>query len=138
MLYQRESLIKLIKADIVKVMKFPAKVLRPIRDYLVAMQKRLEKRRRSIVAEDPFSHRARVNDNAPDADAAEISGHDRAEALRDEVDRRLITIRKALTKIKLGKYGLCEKCRRMIDTDRLAVNPTAELCIACEKKKRKQ
>jgi DnaK suppressor protein len=121
-----------------RVIKFPAKVLRPIKDYLMAMQKRLEKRRRNIVAEDPFSDSSRVNDNAAsDADAAEISGHDRAEALRDEVDRRLITVRKALTKIKLGRYGLCEECGKMIDTDRLAVNPAAELCMKCEKKKRK-
>jgi DnaK suppressor protein len=121
-----------------RVIKFPAKVLRPIKDYLLAMQKRLEKRRRNIVAEDPFSDSSRVNDNAAsDADAAEISGHDRAEALRDEVDRRLITVRKALTKIKLGRYGLCEECGKMIDTDRLAVNPAAELCMKCEKKKRK-
>lgn len=122
-----------------KMIQFPAKVLRPIRDYLLAMQKRLERRRRVIVAEDPFSDSSRVSDNAAsDADAAEISGHDRAEALRDEVDRRLIIIRKSLTKIKFGRYGQCEKCKKMIDTDRLAANPTSELCMSCEKKRKKK
>jgi DnaK suppressor protein len=126
------------KGTMRSMIKFPAKVLRPIRDYLLATQKRLERRRKDIVAEDPFSDASRVNDNAAsDSDAREISGHDRAEALRDEVDRRLITIRKALTKIRLGRYGLCENCGKMIDTDRLAVNPTAELCIKCEKKRKK-
>ncbi|MCH7951441.1 TraR/DksA C4-type zinc finger protein [Patescibacteria group bacterium] len=118
-----------------KLIQFPARILRPLRNYLLAAQKRLERRRHNIVAEDPFSDSSRVNDNAAsDTDAAEISGHDRAEALRNEVDRGLITVRKALTKIKLGKYGQCERCKKMIDTDRLAVNPTAELCMSCEKK----
>lgn len=119
------------------VIKFPVKVLKPIRDYLLATQKRLVRRRRNIIAEDPFSDTSRVNDNAAsDTDAAEVSGHYRAEALRNEVDRGLITIRRALTKIRLGKYGLCEKCGKMIDTDRLAVNPAAELCMKCEKKRK--
>lgn len=123
--------------NITRVIKFPVKVLKPLRDYLVSQQRRLERRKGNLIREDPFSDSSRVNDNAAsDAEAAEISGHDRIEALRGEMDRRLITIRKALTKIRLGKYGLCEECGRMIDTDRLAVNPTAELCIRCEQKKR--
>ncbi|MBI4999343.1 TraR/DksA C4-type zinc finger protein [Candidatus Gottesmanbacteria bacterium] len=34
-------------------------------------------------------------------------------------------------------YGICERCGKMIDTDRLAVMPAAELCLECEKKKEK-
>jgi RNA polymerase-binding transcription factor DksA len=37
--------------------------------------------------------------------------------------------------VKLGKYGICEKCGKMIDTDRLAINPEATTCIDCEKDK---
>ncbi len=114
----------------------PKNILKPMKNYLVSMQKRLERRRTKLDSEDPFSDTDRVNDNAAtDADAAEISGHDRVEALRQEVDRRLITIRKTLTKMKFGKYGLCESCGKMIDTDRLAINPTAELCMRCAKKR---
>jgi len=121
-----------------RVMAFPVQVLRPIQNYLLLAKRRLEQRKKTIHSEDPFSDPGRVDDNAAaDTDAAEISGHDRAEALRLEVDKGLITIRKALTKIRLGRYGLCEKCGKMIDTDRLAVNPTAELCMDCEKKGKK-
>ncbi len=121
-----------------RMIAFPIKILRPIEQYLNSMRRKLEQRRQAIRMEDPFSDPGRVDDNAAtDADAAEISGHDRAEALRTEVERRLITIRKALTKIKLGRYGLCEKCGKMIDTDRLAANPAAELCIDCAKKREK-
>lgn len=87
--------------------------------------------------EDPFSDVRRISDNAaPDSEAAEQEGHERVSALQREVDRRLIQIKKALTRIKIGKYGLCEKCNQMIDTDRLMVMPEATVCVDCEKKKR--
>ena len=115
---------------------FPKKVIKPMQDYLVNFQKLLRKRSQQLKKEDPFFDSDRVNDNASsDADASEISGHDRITALRQDISSRLVIVRKALTKIKLGKYGLCDHCGKMIDTDRLQINPTAELCIACEKKK---
>lgn len=116
--------------------RFPARVLAPLTHFLKREEKRLEKQKKALEAEDPFSDPARVNDNAAsDADAAEEVGHERVAALKKEVDKRLISIRKALTRIKIGKYGLCVGCGRMIDTDRLAVNPTAEYCIECERKR---
>ena len=111
---------------------FPDQVLKPIRDYLVSREQKLERRKRQLTAEDPFSDTSRVDDNAAlDADAAEISGHDRVSALKFEVDRALVEVRKTLTRMKLGKYGLCTKCGQMIDTDRLALDPTMELCVKC-------
>lgn len=111
---------------------FPLQVLQPIRDYLLEQQAKLVRRQKKLTAEDPFSDTSRVDDNASlDADAAEISGHDRVSALKWEVDKALIRIRKTLTRMKLGKYGLCPKCGEMIDTDRLAVDPTVELCVKC-------
>jgi RNA polymerase-binding transcription factor DksA len=111
---------------------FPLQVLQPIRDYLVNQQAKLLKRQKQLTAEDPFSDASRVDDNAAlDADAAEISGHDRVSALKWEVDKGLVRVRQTLTRMKLGKYGLCARCGEMIDTDRLAVDPTVELCVTC-------
>lgn len=85
--------------------------------------------------EDPYIDPTRVNDNAAvDADAAEEVGHERVSALKAEIDKTLIRIRKTLTRIKVGKYGLCQNCRKMIDTDRLAIDPTVRFCIECQKK----
>ena len=93
-------------------------------------------KKKEIVKADPFEDIRRLSDNAAaDADAAEQFGHERAKAMRDQVDRKLIQIRKALTQIKIGKYAICEKCGQMIDTDRLMVMPEATVCIKCEKKK---
>jgi len=48
------------------------------------------------------------------------------------MDKQIVQLRKALTMIKLGKYGICERCGKMIDTDRLAVKPDSTICIKCE------
>lgn len=116
--------------------KFPARVLAPIKDFLSRQERRLRKRKDELTKQDPFEDVRRVSDNAAtDGDAAEQVGHERAEALKKEVERKLIQTRKALTRIKIGRYGICEKCGKMIDTDRLMVMPEATVCVACEKKK---
>jgi DnaK suppressor protein len=118
---------------------FPSKLLEPIQSFLTREQKKLERRKKDLKEEDPFSSTDRLNDNAAvDADAAEQFGHARSEALRNQIDKRLIQIRKALTRIKLGKYGICESCGQMIDTDRLSINPSATLCVKCERKLEKK
>lgn len=119
--------------------RFPRAVLKPIELFLRKEEKKLKERKKGLAGEDPFKDTNRVNDNAAsDAEAAEQVGHERISALKSEIDKALINIRKTLSKIKIGKYGICEGCGQMIDTDRLAVNPTAELCIKCEKKKKKR
>jgi DnaK suppressor protein len=111
------------------VVKYPAKILRPVGEFLQARLKMLEKRKRDVEEEDPFADPDRVNNNAsPDTDAAEQFGHARTSAIKEQLDRKIIQTRKALTRIKVGKYGVCEKCGKMIDTDRLVVYPEATLC----------
>jgi len=118
--------------------KFPTNILKPIANFFRREEERLLKRKKVLEKEDPFSDTIRLTENAAaDADAAEQFGHARVEALRQQIDRRLIDIRKAVTRIKIGKYGTCEKCGKMIDTDRLMIKPEATLCIDCERKKGK-
>jgi len=101
---------------------------------LLHQQQKLLKRKDELQKEDPFGDVARIDDNADiGQEATEQWGHQRVEALRAEIDKMLINVRKALTKIKIGSYGICERCGNMIDTDRLAVNPTSSLCITCQK-----
>lgn len=116
-----------------RLIQIPGKVLTPIRHYLLHEQQKLLKRKDELKKEDPFEDAARVDDNADiGQEASEQWGHQRVEALKFEIDKMLIRVRKTLTKIKIGRYGLCENCGKLIDTDRLAINPTAELCISCE------
>lgn len=45
---------------------------------------------------------------------------------------RLNLINSALTRIELGKYGMCMKCGRQIPEPRLEAIPYAVLCIDCK------
>jgi len=121
------------------VLAFPAKVVLPVGSFLKDQLKRLERSKKNLEAEDPFSDSKRVIDNAaPDTEAEEQFGHARTAALRESVEKKIIQTRMALARIKIGKYGICEECGRMINTERLMVKPEATLCIKCEAKKEKQ
>lgn len=118
--------------------RFPINLLKPIEDYLKKQEEDTRKKMVSLEKEDPFGDTDRLIDNAAiDTEVKEQVGHERIEAIKLELSRNLVRIRKALTKIRIGKYGICERCGKMIDTDRLAVMPSAELCLECEKKKEK-
>ena len=54
----------------------------------------------------------------------------------EELKERLADIDAALVRIADGTYGYCTNCKQMIDTDRLAILPTATLCLSCEKEKK--
>ena len=108
---------------------FPASVLSPVAKFLQGRLALLKKRKKEIEKEDPFKDTERIIDNAsPDTDAAEQFGHARTSAIKKEIQRKIIQTRKALTRVKIGKYGICEDCGQMIDTDRLMVYPEATLC----------
>lgn len=91
-----------------------------------------------LAAQDPFTDRDRVNDNAAsDTEASEESNHDRYQAMVDETKARIVALDEALHRVGSGTYGYCVGCSLMIDTDRLAIIPTATLCSECERKKGK-
>ena len=120
------------------IISFPAKLVAPVKNLLKKRLKILEKRKKVVEEEDPFADTTRIVDNAsPDTDAAEQFGHARTSAIREQLDRRIIETRKALTRIKIGKYGICEECGRMIDTDRLVIYPEATLCAKDARKREK-
>lgn len=119
-------------------LKYPAKFLRPIGEFLKNQLANLEKRRTSLDKDDPFSAGRADSNASPDAGAAEQFGRARVEALKHEIDRKIIQIRKALTRVKFGTYGICEDCGLMIDTDRLIIFPGATLCVSCERKREKK
>lgn len=108
---------------------FPASVLWPVGEFLKGRLALLRRRKKEIEKEDPFKDTDRIIDNAsPDTEAAEQFGHARTSAIRIALQRKIIITKKALTRIKIGKYGICEDCGLLIDTDRLMAYPEATLC----------
>lgn len=135
----KPSLGKKPKTNIGKdILLFPKKLLTPITDFLADRLAILEKRRKEIGKEDPFRDASRLIDNAsPDDDAAEQFGHARTAAIREQLQKKIVQTKKALGRLKSGKYGLCEDCGKMIDTDRLTIYPEATLCASCQAKREK-
>ena len=119
----------------VSVARIPANILSSVSRYLQAQQQELKKRQKRLKKEDPFANTERTSDNAAiDTDVNEQVGHERVQGIATEVDKMLIRVRQALTRIKLGKYGVCSNCNKLIQPNRLLINPTAEFCVDCERK----
>lgn len=119
-------------------MKFPSAVLQKVKKYLLFWQKHTEKKLEVLQKEDPFNDPDRLNDNAAiDTEVKEQVGHERNQVIKKELEKTLAAIRKSLSKIGVGKYGICENCGKMIDTDRLQVYPLADRCTKCQEKKGK-
>lgn len=119
-------------------MLYPRNVLQSVWDYLKKLEIDLLKRKKSLASEDPFADTSRLNDNASyDTEAAEQFGHAQSQALGKETAGALGRVRAAMKRVDDGTYGKCIMCSEMIDTDRLGVDPTAELCVACAKKNAK-
>ena len=111
-------------------------MLEQLRVHLEEEKKKLVAQMSDLSAQDPFSDPDRANGNAAsDSEASEESSHDRFAAMIDELKAKLLAIDAALTRIGEGTYGYCSNCSQMIDTDRLAILPTATLCLSCERTK---
>ncbi|OIP87158.1 hypothetical protein CO168_01145 [Candidatus Shapirobacteria bacterium CG_4_9_14_3_um_filter_36_12] len=113
--------------------EIPNKFISPIRLYLERRLMELKFWQKKIKESDPFSDEQRTRDNSFEEDLDEQVGHFESEVKAGFVKRQIVELRKALTRIKIGKYGICEKCKKSIDTDRLAIKPETTLCLMCEK-----
>lgn len=49
------------------------------------------------------------------------------------LELKLKNIDLALEKMKNDQYGICEKCAKVIDEERLKVSPEARFCLKCKK-----
>jgi DnaK suppressor protein len=100
------------------------------------LRKILEQRRREVLEdikrglEDEFHSEREVGDIV-DMSTDEILRTFEMR-IRDREAKYLKKIEKALQKMKEGTYGICEKCGKCIQFERLKLRPVAELCIDCK------
>jgi len=111
----------------------PNKFIAPIKVYLEKRLIELKLWQKKIKQSDPFSDESRTRDNSLEEDLEEQVGHFDSEVKASFVKTQIVEFRKALSRIKIGKYGVCVKCKKSIDTDRLAIKPETVLCMSCEK-----
>ena len=118
-----------------KTVLFPVKLLRPISNFLESEIVRLKKTKKSLEKSDTFQDESRQTQNSLEADVDEQVGHLHSEVKANFLQKQIVSMKRALARIRHGKYGICEVCHKMIDTDRLAVKPDATVCVNCEKDK---
>ncbi|MCX6726325.1 MAG: TraR/DksA C4-type zinc finger protein [Candidatus Shapirobacteria bacterium] len=113
--------------------RFPQKFLAPIRELLERNIIKMKRTEKNISKADPFKDEFRGLRNSMEEDLDEQIGHFDSEIKVGFIKKQIVQLRKALTRMKIGKYGICEKCGKMIDTDRLAAKPETTMCIDCMK-----
>ena len=64
--------------------------------------------------------------------ADEVEEYESLLPIEQTLELKLININLALEKMKKGKYGICEKCRKEIETERLKTIPEARYCLKCK------
>lgn len=117
------------------MISFPSRLTKGIEVFLEKKLLQLKRNEKSLKANDPFADEQRAGNNSMEEDLDEQIGHFDAEIKVTFIKKQIVQIRKALTRLKIGKYGICEKCGKMIDTDRLAVGPETTICMQCQQER---
>lgn len=115
------------------MINFPNSLTKNIKIFLEGKLLDLKRSEKKLKASDPFVDDSRGGENSLEEDVDEQIGHFEAEVKINFVKKQIVQLRKSLSRLKIGKYGICEKCGKMIDTDRLAIHPETTLCVSCEK-----
>lgn len=68
-------------------------------------------------------------DNHPADLGTELFERSKDVALREHAERQFAEIERALEKIEIGTYGICEVCQNEIQFERLKAHPTATRCV---------
>ncbi|GMR19370.1 MAG: hypothetical protein BMS9Abin34_507 [Patescibacteria group bacterium] len=114
--------------------RFDSAFLEEIRKVLTLDEVDLVKDIKQLTQEDPLLDPERSSAKISEyvEESEESQRHERIVEERGFLQNRLKETRLALSKMKAGKYGLCEICKKPIDRARLKANPRARYCIECE------
>lgn len=100
-------------------------------DQLKEYKTKLEKERGLIAGEisreeKPVDFGSDVDHGDEGSDASEQMGNQMA--IANDLKERLTEIDIALEKIRVGTYGTCEKCDKVIEHEILAIDPESRFC----------
>lgn len=120
-----------------KKMVVPPLLLRDLVLRLWKRSKELKKEEDLVVQADPLMR----EENADRSESAESTAVDVEKNIHDArlnlIQSARLEIRKALAKVRIGTYGMCEMCKKPIDLARLRAFPQATTCFDCAKKEQK-
>lgn len=130
-----------VKADS-KKLKSKHKILDPETRRILAIKKKLEEQRASILNEAgiTISTLTPEKTNFPDLGDQATAESDRSFLLRlrGREQKLLKKIEEALERIENGTYGICLECGEKIGIKRLEARPVTTLCIECKTKQEEE
>lgn len=111
----------------------PSEFIERIKGKLIKKDRSLKKSQQLLINEDPYLQTDRATGNSESMDEAILEDYQKNvnDANKNIVKGLRIQVRKALASIKIGKYGICERCGAPIDKARLKAYPEATTCIEC-------
>lgn len=71
--------------------------------------------------------------SAMETEADEVEEYERRLPIEHGLELKLKDINSALEKIEKGGYGICEKCGKELEKERLKAIPEARFCQSCNK-----
>ena len=71
-------------------------------------------------------------DVEPDEGDSEVFEREKNAVLIGVLERRLSDIDMALKSMEKGEYGICQRCGKPIEPERLEVKPDATMCLNCQ------
>jgi DnaK suppressor protein len=71
-------------------------------------------------------------DTDPEEGDPDLHERDKNLTLMAALESELASVEDALRALRLGKYGICDRCGEQIDPERLAVRPEATHCVRCQ------
>jgi len=102
-----------------------------IKNRLNAKNKKLKSGQKLLIEEDPYMQKDRDTDNADTFDDAILEDHKKevTDLQTNVLTNAQLSVRRALARLRIGKYGICEVCGKQIDKARLQAFPEATTCI---------
>ena len=116
------------------MLNFPKKTLEFIKRHLLRQQREIDKSLLGVEEDDPAKAPALAESSEPGTDSYIADTHTKIVVLKQYLKKTKTSIGVALSKIKNGVYGKCERCGKQTEVGRLLAMPTAEYCVACSKK----
>lgn len=111
------------------------KLIKELEEKLEEQKKSVQKELESFAEEDPnLKHNWDAKfpgreDADKDESADDAQEYDNMLSLEHSLELKLKDVNVALEKIENGTYGVCEKCGKKIEEERLKAVPEAKFCI---------
>jgi len=113
------------------------KLIEDLKKKLETEKETIEKELEMFASEDPKNKHnwetkyPNREDGDKEEEADEVQEYNNNLSLEYSMELKLKDVKNALEKIANGKYGLCEKCGKEIDKERLLACPEAKTCLKC-------